>query len=357
MFAKGTWSRTFLKVAGGTSIVGAVAAGGIYRQRLKGNKAITAEDFNEKQYRQDLIPALEALKARGSWAGRKEEPPLPGSAGNSLPPMKLYSFTTCPFCCIAKAFLDYHKIPYESVEVEPMFKSQLDQIEYKKVPSLQFITTGHWGPFIADSELIVSKIASILSPQTKKELEDKDIGKWREFARQELVRVLVVNINSSLSEAWRGYDYIDNFDSIPYVNKVFLKAMGAPVMYLVAKLKTKPSLIESGILKESDDINKKLLEKVNLFTEQGCKIPLGSNKEYTDALLLRDATAAKAPQTIVKFHGGSVPDLADLDVYGVFQSVRGHRLYDDIILHTDIGPWLDKMDVMTGKDKYVVGSL
>eukprot|EP00658_Telonema_sp_P-2_P005883 TRINITY_DN12219_c0_g1_i2.p1 TRINITY_DN12219_c0_g1~~TRINITY_DN12219_c0_g1_i2.p1 ORF type:complete len:131 (+),score=41.99 TRINITY_DN12219_c0_g1_i2:133-525(+) len=130
-------------------------------------------------------------------------------------------------------------------------------------------------------------------------------------------------------------------------------------MYLVAKLKTKPSLIESGILKESDDINKKLLEKVNLFTEQGCKIPLGSNKEYTDALLLRNTanSAAKAPQTIVKFHGGSVPDLADLDVYGVFQSVRGHRLYDDIILHTDIGPWLDKMDVMTGKDKYVVGSL
>ena len=340
MFAKGTWSRTFAKVAGGTAVVGVVAAGGIYRQRLKGNQAITAEEFNAKQYRQDLIPALEALQARGSMAGKV--PP----AVSGLPPIKLYSFTTCPFCCIAKAFLDYHKIPYESVEVEPMFKSQLDQIEYKKVPSLQFITTGHWGPFIADSELIVSKIASILSPKTKKELEDKDIAVWRDFARKELVRILVLNINSSLSEAWQGYEYIDNFDSIPYFNKVFLKVMGAPVMYLVAKLKTKPALIQSGLLKESDDIHEKLIETVNKFTVEACKIPLGSNKP-----------TIPRKTYYAGFHGGTTPDLADLDVYGVLQSVRGHKLYDSLIRETDLGPWLDKMDSLTGKDQYIVSPI
>ena len=44
--------------------------------------------------------------------------------------------------------------------------------------------------------------------------------------------VLLSRISHSLPlEAWRGYAYIDAFDTIPVVNKIFLKVVGAPIMY------------------------------------------------------------------------------------------------------------------------------
>eukprot|EP00758_Cryptobia_borreli_P010948 Tbor_TRINITY_DN5617_c1_g1::TRINITY_DN5617_c1_g1_i1::g.8853::m.8853/K05309/PTGES2; microsomal prostaglandin-E synthase 2 len=325
-------SKFFRKVAfvgGVSSVVGIGGATVAYGMRMKENKVITAEEFNAKQFKQDLIPALENLHKK-------------------MVPIKLYRYTTCPFCGIAKAFLDYHKIPYECVEVEPMFKNELSYVEYKKVPSLQFITTGHWGPFIADSELIVSTMAKYVSKKTCKQLNDPEVSKWRKWARDDLVRFLVVNINISLSDAWKGYDYIDRFDTIPYTNKVFLKAMGAPVMFLVAKLKTQPALIEAGLMKKGDDVHEKLFERVNLFTTEALQIPEGTILDIKK----RNAEGNTVKMPDVKFHGGNEPDLADLDVYGVLQSIRGHKLYMDIIENTDLEPWLSKMDELCGSDKH-----
>lgn len=53
------------------------------------------------------------------------------------------------------------------------------------------------------------------------------VGEWRDWAREKLVRYLVISINRSLKEAYEGYDYIDNFPDIPMWNKLFLKTVGA----------------------------------------------------------------------------------------------------------------------------------
>jgi len=51
-------------------------------------------------------------------------------------------------------------------------------------------------------------------------------GNNRGWARERLVRFLVININRSLTEAFEGYAYIDQFDTIPTINKWFLKVVG-----------------------------------------------------------------------------------------------------------------------------------
>lgn len=324
MFRKGSIGRKVVVGAfAGTLFVGGGAAI-VYRRRLQENRSITAEDFNASQNQTELKTALENMYAP------------PGTPNK--PVIKLYRYTTCPFCGIVKAFLDYHKIEHELVEVEPMFKKQLGEIAYKKVPNLQFIVTGHWGPFISDSEIIVNTLAKFVGKGVEKQVADEEILKWRKWSRQQLVKFLVLNLNDSLFNAWMSYGYIDQFDTIPTFNKYFLKIMGAPVMYMVAKLMTAPALKKQGLLKDGDNIRDKLMGSVNKFT--GEALTTGTT----------EGKGAKARS----FHGGDKPDLADLDVYGVLQSIRGHVIYDDIYTSTEIKPWLDRMDTLTGKAPYII---
>lgn len=43
----------------------------------------------------------------------------------------------------------------------------------------------------------------------------------------------------------------------------------------------------------------------------------------------------------VKFHGGKVPDLADVSVFGVLSSMEGCQAFKDCLKNTQIG-WFDK---------------
>lgn len=291
---------------GATTIIGGGGAALVYRRRLQENRSTTAVDYNAKQDQEALQAAFKTLKTK------------------DCVPIQMYRYTTCPFCGKVKAFLDYHKIPHECVEVEPMFKGEIKGSEYKKVPQLRFLTKdGKEGPYLVDSDIIVDTLAKQVGAEAQ--LSDPDVAKWRAWARNQLVRFLVVNINSSLTNAWQGYEYIDAFDTIPTWNKWFLKIMGAPVMYMVATNMTAPTLIKNGDMQPGDDARKRLLEEVNKFVDGG----LQNGKR--------------------EFHGGKKPDIADLDIYGVMQSVRGHRVYEDIKANTAIDPWLQRMDALTGK--------
>ena len=296
----------------GFSIVGLGGGAFVYQRRLKENRSVTAEEYNAAQNQEELNDAFKKIAARD----------------RDMPEILFYRYTTCPFCGKVGAFLDYYDIPHTHVEVEPMFKKEIKYSDYKKVPQLRFNVMGHHGPYLVDSDLIVEKLAPLVGAGDQ--LKDPKINEWRGWARESLVRHLVLNINTSLTEAWKGYDYIDAFDTIPYGNKLFLKVMGAPVMWLVAKYKTRPALLKSGELSEGDDVRQVLHRQVERFVTEG----------------LAGASDAKP------FHGGAKPDLADLDVYGVFQSVRGHRVYDDLLRSTKIGAWMKQMDVATKKSEY-----
>lgn len=55
-----------------------------------------------------------------------------GSTG--VPPLTLYQYATCPYCSKTRAFLDYYRVPYTIVEVNPLFRREIEFSEYRKVP-------------------------------------------------------------------------------------------------------------------------------------------------------------------------------------------------------------------------------
>lgn len=50
--------------------------------------------------------------------------------------LTLYQYKTCPFCSKTRAFLDYHGLPYEIVEVNPVMRQEIKWSTYRKVPIL-----------------------------------------------------------------------------------------------------------------------------------------------------------------------------------------------------------------------------
>lgn len=50
--------------------------------------------------------------------------------------LTLYQYKTCPFCSKVRAFLDYHGLPYEIVEVNPVMRQEIKWSTYRKVPIL-----------------------------------------------------------------------------------------------------------------------------------------------------------------------------------------------------------------------------
>ena len=50
--------------------------------------------------------------------------------------LTLFQYATCPFCCKARAVLDYYGFSYNIVEVNPVLRQQIKWSEYKKVPIL-----------------------------------------------------------------------------------------------------------------------------------------------------------------------------------------------------------------------------
>ncbi|KNH06970.1 glutathione-S-transferase/glutaredoxin [Perkinsela sp. CCAP 1560/4] len=305
--------RKIAKYTAATAVVGAGVGAVMYRRRLKENSAVPAHIFNAQQDQSAISEEIKLL--------------LSNKGGGS--PAKLFRYSTCPYCGVVKTFLDLHKIPHECVEVEPIFKSEIASHRYSKVPQLQLKPT-LYGPLIVDSAAIIDTLCEKLPTSRtdgnswKAQLSHPDVQKWREFAREKLVRFLVININSSLLEAWRGYSYIDQHDTIAPHNKLFLKFIGAPVMFLVSRLKTLPALEKKYGYDKSKVPPQEALRGV--MTEWALEGLTGK-----------------------PFHGGKRPDLADVEVYGVLQSIRGHRVYTDIEAHAAVKEWLDRMDQAVGK--------
>ena len=69
-----------------------------------------------------------------AFCGSKQHSSNTTSAVARLPQLTLYQYQTCPFCCKARAYLDFYDIPYSVVEVNPLFKKEIKFSEYKKVP-------------------------------------------------------------------------------------------------------------------------------------------------------------------------------------------------------------------------------
>lgn len=279
---------------------------------------------------------------------------IPATTPSQNMKITLFQYQTCPFCCKARAFLDYFGLSYDVIEVNSVMRTQVKWSKYKKVP-IVVVEVGDKVIQVNDSSVIVSALYSLLvdSGQTslenvmdcyptikyvddgveKSEIQNKyflmyneakvdrskeDIveeRRWRKWVDDELVHSLSPNVYRSPAEALAAFQW---FDQVGGWEKVFstwerylVIYFGALVMWMLSKrLKKRHNL--------KDDVRQSLYDQCNHLMKT-------INKKGT------------------KFLGGSSPNLADLAAFGVLTAIEGCDAWQDARNNTKIGVWFDDM--------------
>ncbi|XP_003940633.2 prostaglandin E synthase 2 isoform X1 [Saimiri boliviensis] len=317
---------------------GSVAAGGKGSPRLLGAAALA------------LGGAL-GLYHTARWHLRAQDLHAERSAAqlslSSHLQLTLYQYKTCPFCSKVRAFLDFHALPYQVVEVNPVRRAEIKFSSYRKVPIL-VAQVGENSQQLNDSSVIISALKTYLvSGQPLEEiityypamkavndqgkevtefgnkywlmLDEKEAQqvysgkearteemKWRQWADDWLVHLISPNVYRTPTEALASFDYIVREGKFGAVEGAVAKYMGAAAMYLISKrLKSRHHL--------QDNVREDLYEAANKWVA---------------------AVGKDRP-----FMGGQRPNLADLAVYGVLRVMEGLDAFDDLMQHTHIQPW------------------
>ncbi|ETV68958.1 hypothetical protein, variant [Aphanomyces astaci] len=167
--------------------------------------------------------ATTATAAYSTPALAKAAPPLT-PIDRSTPEVTLYQYEPCPYCCKTKAVLDFLKVPYNVVEVNPVTKKELKAItDYNKVPVAVVD-----GQVVPNSSDIISRLqsTSTFDPVTKD---------WNEWIDMKLVVLMPPNIYRTVPEALQAFQYClteGNFTA--WERRVSLYT-GAAAMYVISK--------------------------------------------------------------------------------------------------------------------------
>ncbi|XP_042276618.1 prostaglandin E synthase 2 [Thunnus maccoyii] len=265
----------------------------------------------------------------------------------------LYQYKTCPFCSKVRAFLDYHGLPYEIVEVNPVMRKEIKWSTYRKVPILMVDGDVQ----LNDSSVIISSLKTHLIDKKKsmseilrcypemksvndrgKEVTEynnkywlmlsedetellypekgmqKEERKWRQWADDWLVHLISPNVYRTTDEALASFDYIVREGKFGSFEGFFAKYVGAAAMFIISKrLKSRHNL--------QDDVRQDLYKAVN------------------------DWVAAIGKKR--KFMGGNDPNLADLAVFGVLRVMEGLQAFDDMMENTKVKQWYQRMERAT----------
>jgi microsomal prostaglandin-E synthase 2 len=331
--------------------VGAVVGGvlGYQSSQSSKKKAQIANDGNVKEYilteKPPDFPVARSISTDTDRSGLK---------------VTLFQYQTCPFCCKARAFLDYYGINYDVIEVNSVLRTQMKWSKYKKVP---VVVVEYKDKILQlnDSSVIVSALFSKLADPTAnleqimdcyptiryvdadgKEKADiqnqyflmyneakvnrtkEDIveeRRWRRWADDTLVHTLSPNVYQTPSEALATFQWFDQAGNWPNLFSTWERYLviyaGAMVMWLIGKRLKKRHAIK-------DDPRESLYDACNHWTK-------GLKKKGTP------------------FMGGEKPNLADLAVYGVLSAIEGCTAFADARRNTSIGAWFDLMKESVGK--------
>lgn len=232
----------------------------------------------------------------------------------------LYQYDVCPFCNKVRAYLDYHKIPYTVVEVEPMGKKELAQFskEYRKVP----IAIVNDVQVNGSNDIIAAVQASVYgedsnSPET---IQEEDAA-WLQWVDDHLIHLISPNIYRTPTESLQAFDYIADHAKFSSWQKFSVRYTGAAAMYFVGKkIKKKYNI---------DEPRAAMYEAIN---------------KWTDA---------------VERHGGFLggkgkPGTADLAVYGVLRAIMNFDTFQDIKEHcAAFEPWFERTRQAVGEPSIV----
>eukprot|EP00118_Oscarella_pearsei_P007049 m.33305 g.33305 ORF g.33305 m.33305 type:complete len:266 (+) comp31799_c0_seq5:129-926(+) len=189
--------------------------------------------------------------------------------------IKLYQYQTCPFCCKVRAFLDYQGIPYEKVEVNPLFKKELKFVTTKKIP-LAVVQ----GTQIHESSLIISILKSWslgsrsleetmacypeIRSKDKKGQEQVEYGnkyevmlastensdarreevKWRMWVDDKLIHALAPNIYRTFGDAVKSFQYISSVGNFGTVERYAAQVFG--ISWMMTSVSRYTNIAENG---------------------------------------------------------------------------------------------------------------
>jgi len=202
----------------------------------------------------------------------------------------IYQYQICPFCHRVKACLDYLKVPYETVEVNPLTKGELKfSKDYKKVPLAKF-----GDEVLGDSSVIIDCISKNYAVDPR--FLPSDSNHWIDWSEKRLAVLLYPNITRSFEESWECFSYALDVPTWSWVNRLSVRSIGAVAMsFANGKIKKKYNIVD-----ERADLVKVLNE---------WKTALGDKK----------------------FLHGDTITLPDLMVYGVLRAVRPFRTFKEVV--------------------------
>lgn len=238
----------------------------------------------------------------------------------SSPTVLLYQYEICPFCCKVKAILDWQRVAYRTVEVNPLSKAEIKfSKDYHKVP-IAIID----GTQVNDSSEIIRVVAKTLevaasvseapSFPLREALGDGETSRWLGWADKDLAVLLFPNITRSFSESVQAFGYISEVPTFSFLSKGANRLAGSTAMWLAnGKIKKKYNIV---------DERKQLLEAVRVWTN----------------------AVGEGP-----FLQGATLSLSDVAVYGVLSSIRGLSTHNELMVAApDLARWSDAVRAAIG---------
>jgi len=226
----------------------------------------------------------------------------------------IYQYESCPFCNKLRAYLDFAKLPYIVVEVDPLFKREIAwSKDYQKVP-IAIID----GRRITDSGMIISNLDLARKNNGLQPISDgtdleKEFLKWTD---EVWVRLLTINIYRTQEESIAAFDYM--------TKRNFPSWSAIPAKYF-------------GALVHAHLVQGRLKKKLGVNDER--KALYEAAQKWIEAIELQGG----------EFLGGDSPNLADLAVFGTFRAIDQLDAAKDLIANTPIGPWAERMKKRVGK--------
>ncbi|CEM23983.1 unnamed protein product [Vitrella brassicaformis CCMP3155] len=231
-------------------------------------------------------------------------------AAAQLPEVTLYQFQTCPFCSKVRAYLEYNQVPYTKVEVNPSNKKEIAfSDDYKKVP-IAMIN----GEQVNDSAEIISRLQAVLGRTAENAGDPDEVSKYRTWVNEKLAKTLPPNIYRTIPEALTVTGRIADTGNYSPWESFYTRYIGGLAMFAVSK----------GLKKKMDitDERQALYDAAN---------------EFVDAVGDR------------QYLGGETPSTADIEVYGVLDSIREFDAWRDMMDNSRIKPWYERMDQVMKK--------
>lgn len=298
------------------------------------------------------LAAAQALRQPGaSHVARCDGAPSPAAASipgivEAIPPniclekstIRLYQFESCPFCRKVRGCLDYHRLPYQIIEVHPLSKAETKVIasDYKKVPILRIDGDDGSQVQLRDSKTIVHAILAERNPgvpsvcgypeatpmttgmwaaSTAPEGESIEAA-WLRWTDKVLVQCIVLNVYRNMTESAETFRYLLTHSSFPWFAQRSAAASGTVVMWGVAKVRKRKFKVED--------------ERLALY----------------EAL---EHFAAAVDRGGCQFLGGSKPGAVDFNVYGILRSAESCQTERDMLDNCKkILPWYNAMSELVG---------